>query len=226
MHICDHCKEQVGADEPDAGRPFPAFTVSGGLLGSLGAAATGSVILVPVALVAGVLADSRRCDLCEGPIEDGESGYRMMTSRDDDLDGQVFRPVAGSASSDHAGQGPTPTGSRQAFPRQGHWQTDASSPFEAPPEEEQDPQPRQDFIFDHMEGKLIERDSEFGSNDPLGVDVTPPPDSGPSAEFGEPGVPGPGELGDEPFGGLEDLSLDTMDAFEPFDLPPIEEPLQ
>ena len=48
MHICNQCRERISADQPDHSRGFPAFTIMGGLIGVLGAASTGALLLVGV----------------------------------------------------------------------------------------------------------------------------------------------------------------------------------
>ena len=52
MLICDKCKEKItAAEQSENNRPFPAFTVVGGILGTFGAVLTGTILAVPAAIV-------------------------------------------------------------------------------------------------------------------------------------------------------------------------------
>ena len=93
MHICNQCRERISADQPDHSRGFPAFTIMGGLIGVLGAASTGALLLVPATVFAGMLADTRRCDVCgEESHQDDLSWRSWPESWAGDRIGLLFPP--------------------------------------------------------------------------------------------------------------------------------------
>jgi hypothetical protein len=76
MYVCQSCAEQFPpsvAPQPK----IPALTLGGGVLGGVAAALTGQIALVPVALIAGLLADLRRCSICGANIPHDAPAYRF-----------------------------------------------------------------------------------------------------------------------------------------------------
>ncbi len=178
MDVCDKCKEQMEAHEPDTSRPFPAFTVAGGILGTLGAAATGAILLVPAAVIVGVLADSRRCGMCGTQIEDHAPGYRMMTTEDDDLVEQVYRPVV-----------------RPPF----YEDQPLDQQFLDDPSEALTGRPQPEFVYDHIDGVLAPREGAVSEgNDFGGLAGEASPDLG---SAGMSGMEGSGPTGGASAGG-------------------------
>ncbi|MBM4032142.1 MAG: hypothetical protein FJ291_10195 [Planctomycetes bacterium] len=94
MKVCAKCKSVFAGDEPDPRFPFPAFGMLGAALGVAGAIATGTIILAPAGLVAGLLADAReQCESCGEPIEDGEEAFAMLEARQESGGEALFTPV-------------------------------------------------------------------------------------------------------------------------------------
>lgn len=95
MYLCSNCRERLSDLEPDASTPFPAWTVAAGTLASVAAAATGALLLIPAALVAGALKDThrRRCEICETEVDETDDGYRVMSERKDHRGRSVYRPI-------------------------------------------------------------------------------------------------------------------------------------
>jgi len=94
MFVCEGCKTQLHrAENEGTGRPFPAFSVAGGVLGSLAAVATGTILLVPAAVVLGAVADSRRCGLCGAEVQKDEPAYHMMHELPGESGSPAYRPV-------------------------------------------------------------------------------------------------------------------------------------
>ena len=126
MLLCERCRGQIGAPEADARFPFTAYGLAGGALGTLAAIATGTVILVPAGLIAGILAGACKCEGCGAEVNEGEPTFHMMETGQDEGGAPVFaasRPgrerspttedaVFGAAPSARPQQGP-----RQAAPR-------------------------------------------------------------------------------------------------------------
>ena len=139
MDVCSDCQSRIAPEERDAEGPFPTFTALGGALGALAAALTGAIVLVPAALVAGALADARRCGMCGAPIAEDEAGYRAMVEKEDDSLERIYRPVVK----------PPPT--EDQLLEQPHLLDEFS-------ETPCDPQ-QQEFVFDPVEGLLVARDA-------------------------------------------------------------------
>jgi len=78
MQLCEKCR--VGLAEPGSETrfPFPCTTVAGGALGAAAAAVTGTLVLVPLALLAGAVLDASRCDRCGEAIEEADPRYATM----------------------------------------------------------------------------------------------------------------------------------------------------
>jgi hypothetical protein len=168
--ICDDCRQRVsGNDAMDGERPFPAFTVTGALLGSIGAAASGTLLIVPAAIVAGAALDAgRRCAVCGAEIGEDDGAYHLMEEMDDGLGTRSYR-AAGP---------PAPTVARSRPTKRG---IGRSQPCAKPPrqpvfgdslghaEEEPEEQHETRFVFDEIEGRLVQADPE--PDDPLSDDA-------------------------------------------------------
>jgi len=177
MYVCDNCGRRLSCrQETESRRPFPAFSVAGAAAGLLGAAATGSILLIPAALVLGVAADVRRCGLCGAEDQENEGGFHLMDERPDDLGGQVYRPVERPSPSAGREPGPSPTSSTPprpiSRPAEPLSQFARTNPLETPrppaPGQEQD-----EFRFDELERALVRQEPPPV---PAGfdMDVSPP----------------------------------------------------
>jgi len=93
MRLCEKCKEELAESEPDDRFPFGAFTVVGGMLGGMGAAATGGLLLVPAGLIAGAMADVHRCDRCGAEEDDENPHYTPMEVEEDGTGESRFAPL-------------------------------------------------------------------------------------------------------------------------------------
>jgi len=172
--ICDDCKRHISTDEAaDGERPFPAFTVAGGLVGSLAAAATGTLLIVPAAVVAGAALDvGRRCSACGTEIGDEDEAYYLMEEMDDGVGARSYRAARSPASAD---TGPPPQ--QGGFKRSDRFSgfppcsepEHAFDPFDEKPEDEREAT----FVFDEVEGRLLQKESVFDTLTPdAGVRVS------------------------------------------------------
>lgn len=93
MLICEECKQQVTEPETDNRFPFPCFTAIAGALGTAAAFLTGALVMVPAALVAGILADTCHCELCGREIDEGEDSYVPMEALGDHRGAGLFAPA-------------------------------------------------------------------------------------------------------------------------------------
>lgn len=155
--------------QPESGRQFPAYSVTGGVIGTVGAALTGTLLLVPATVIVGAIADTltRRCGICGNEINEGEpSYYHLMEELDDKSGGQTYRPVG---KSDRTAQmTPRQSGSGQfqhgSQPPQEVQETSQTNPLDV--SQESDDQGAQcEFVFDEMEGKLVPRDLPRSENE-------------------------------------------------------------
>ena len=225
MYICTKCKEEIGIEQPETGRSFPAYSVIGGLIGAVGAAVTGTLLVVPATVIAGAVADmlTRSCGICGSEIPEGQDAYRLMEELGDESGGQTYRPVGRS------------DGTAQMTPQRsglGQFQHGQQPPQEiqetsqnpSDVSQESDDQRTQEFVFDEMEGKLVPRDLATGEK---GADIDLADGLGDNAEvdfetqqfFGlhdETGAPDADHFRDF----ADDARLD-VDPFEPFDEPPV-----
>ena len=175
MYICNNCKEKISSGEQqDVGRAFPAFTVAGGILGTLGAALTGTILAVPAAIVAGAVADisSRRCEMCDTEIEDEEPSYHLMEELSDPVGGQSYRPVGKSAGFAQSGsQQPGSQRLQEGFQPLGRT-TETSEPTLPDPIDKPGNQLEQsEFIYDETEGKLVQKDLPLTQDDEVNVSL-------------------------------------------------------
>ena len=223
MFVCEGCKTRMkGVEDVGASRPFPAFAVAGGVLGSLAAAATGAILLVPAAVVLGAVADSRRCGLCGVEVQKDEPAYHMMHELPGESGSPAYRPVTrppqplapqpdpGPPGQGRAPQGRMPEGSN---PRSG-----PASLFDSS-RRPNEPRVQADFTFDEIRGVLVSKESPA---DPEGfesdLDIAPiaPMDAGP--ELASPFF---NEALSEPFLDLGDeFEFDLGDDVFPGELPP------
>lgn len=94
MFICETCKQSMGAEQDSHDGSFPACSVLASILGALGAAVTGALSIVPIAVLGGALADTlRQCEICGRQIEKDEPVYQVVEQLDDEMGGQTYRPV-------------------------------------------------------------------------------------------------------------------------------------
>lgn len=105
MHICNNCKEKMAAAEQGENpRPFPAFTVSAGIAGTIAGAATGLLLLVPAAIILGAAADCRRCGQCGAEMDESDDGYHLMEEMADESGCHSYRSSANPPRSRHRQQ--------------------------------------------------------------------------------------------------------------------------
>ncbi len=96
MRLCDQCRSELAHDGENVGQRLPIYTITGGSLSTLGAVITGTIVLIPIGLLAGTLADTQghRCDRCGKELEESEDSYQLMTEHEDSCGGKVYRPVS------------------------------------------------------------------------------------------------------------------------------------
>ena len=163
MFVCEGCKTRMHrAEDAGTGRPFPAFSVAGGVLGSLAAAATGAILLVPAAVVLGAVADSRRCGLCGAEVQKDEPAYHMMHELPGESGSPAYRPVqrppqSATPQPDFGPpiQGRAPQGRSMEGPSR---QFGPASLFDSP-QQPKEAKVQADFTFDEVRGGLVPRES-------------------------------------------------------------------
>jgi len=224
MFVCEGCKTRMHRPEDGGtGRPFPAFSVAGGVLGSLAAVATGAILLVPAAIILGAVADTRRCGLCGAEVQKDEPAYHLMHELPGEPGSPAYRPVTrppqpsvpqpdpGPPGQGRAPQGRMPEGSN---PRSG-----PASLFDSA-QRPNELRVQADFTFDEMRGALVPKEPP---SDPGGFESDPE-----VAPFTPMDVGGP-ELASPFFDeALPDLSSDLGDGWvfglgddvSPGELPP------
>jgi hypothetical protein len=150
MLLCSNCKNQIGSEQTENDKSFPAYTVIGGLVGTLGAAVTGTLLLVPATFIAGAFADSltRRCEICDSEIEENDPGYHLMEELGDELSGRSYRPVG---KSNPEAQQPLQQGSQPAQRVHEGGHSDSLNT----PEQFDNPQEQCELTFDEVEGRLV-----------------------------------------------------------------------
>ncbi len=168
MLICDNCKEHMRTKQSENTRSFPAFTVAGGLIGTVGSLVGGPLLLVPAAVVAGALADTaaRNCGMCGKEISEDEPSYHLMEELGDEYGGLTYRPVAGS-------QGPAPQFPQRSYSKLAErdgFNPGRSEPLiegviNESPEECSKRQPQAEHVFDEVEGKLVLKDIPSNGTD-------------------------------------------------------------
>lgn len=159
MDVCEDCKRKISDAYPDPDLPFPAYEIAGGFLGTTVAVATGAVLLVPAAFVAGAVMDllKRRCRMSDAEIEDEDSGCHVMTAPDDGQGGRFFRSAGEEENISCSPRRPgarltrqPPREYRQAERREG-------SAFRELPGSLDDEREAA-FVFGEIAGKLVRRD--------------------------------------------------------------------
>jgi len=201
MFVCEGCKTRMkGAEDMAASRPFPAFAVAGGVLGSLAAAATGAILLVPAAIVLGAVADSRRCGLCGVEVQKDEPAYHMMHELPGESGSPAYRPVTRPPQPSAPQPDPGPPGQGRA--PQGHTmegsnsRTGPASLFDSS-RRPNEPRVQADFTFDEMRGALVPKEppSDLGGfeSDPEVAPFTPMDVGGPelASPFFDEALPDP-----------------------------------
>ena len=226
MYVCKKCGRRLSRrQETESRRPFPAFSVAGAAVGLLGAAATGSILLIPAALVLGVAADVRRCGLCGAEDQENEGGFHLMDERPDDLGGQVYRPVERPSPS--AGREPGPSSMASTPPRPAPKAEDprrqfaqtsrVDTPGSPAPSQEQ-----AEFRFDELERALVRQEPPPV---PAGFDMDVSPPEAP--DVAGPDLPSLSDDGGavDLFPGLDDGWVFELGEETPLDNVPPEEPL-
>jgi len=104
MHLCEKCKAELAEPGSESRFPFPSSTVAGGALGAIGAVVTGTVILVPLGMLAGAALDAGQCDGCGEPVEEADPRYAMMEAGEEDGE-PIFTPFQPSRNRDQADEG-------------------------------------------------------------------------------------------------------------------------
>lgn len=170
--ICDDCRQRVSEDTVAGGdRPFPAFTVTGAIAGSLAAAVSGTLLVVPAAVVAGAALDAgRQCSVCGAEMGDDDEAYHLMEETDDGLGTRSYRSAAPRSAADSI---PRPTRGgvgRSQGPSRPFGQPDLDDPFDAA---EGVPENRHEtrFVFDEVEGRLVQEEPQPA--DPFSGDAIP-----------------------------------------------------
>lgn len=229
MFICSNCKSQIGSEQAENGKLFPAYTVIGGLIGTVGAAVTGTLLLIPATVVAGAVADSltQRCGICDSEIEENDPGYHLMEELGDELSGRTYRSVG---KSNPVTQQPSQqSNSRQ--PQQGFQPTqrihesshsDSSNTFG----QFDNQQEQCEFVFDETEGKLVQQQQSSEQNcDDLSLsngfnnDLNMGSETQQSFELDD----GIGDDPTDPFSDFQDDSSLDVNTFGLIDEPPVGE---
>jgi len=92
MKLCEGCKGELTEPESEGRFPFPCSTVAGGALGAAGAAVTGTLVLLPLGLIAGAALDAGQCERCGGTMDDADPAYALMEAGEDGAGESVFSP--------------------------------------------------------------------------------------------------------------------------------------
>ena len=210
MDVCKECVERVGVLEIDCSRPFPAWTVAAGTLATLAAATTGAILLVPVALVAGSLGDTRarHCEICGRRLGEQDEGYRLVQERQNERGDASYATVQRS---DQAGQ---PDQDRHVpHSRHEHAGTQQSAedshPVSAGAFDEPEPAPSgAEYVFDEAEGMLVPVKDPPDAHSPLdGLSGWIEDNVGAS----DPELPLPA-IGESATSGLTDLGKDVVEG--------------
>lgn len=210
MYLCSNCRERLSDLEPDASTPFPAWTVAAGTLASVAAAATGALLLIPAALVAGALADKRprRCDICHAGVDETDSGYRLMSEHKENSGSRSYRPLRQSANEDHeAGQYDTRAlhdtlsdqSPQMARGPESMFASPHDSPFLEPPSS---------YVFDEVQGLLVPQDPNVGNGS---LDVFSSLDGEAGIGLGEASMT---DVGESAGGFLTELGSSMLDGIE------------
>lgn len=225
MYICNNCKEEIGIEQPESSRSFPAYSVIGAIIGVAGAAATGILLLVPATVIAGAAADTltRRCGICDSEIAEDEPAYHLMEELGGESGGQTYRPVGKS------------DGGAQMIPQQsglGQFRHRSQPPQEiqetnqnlSDVSQESDEQRTQEFVFDETEGKLVPQDLLSGENG-ANIDLADGLEDNPGVDFETRQFSGlhdeTGTRDADHFAMFPDDAPIDIDPFDPIDEPPI-----
>jgi hypothetical protein len=104
MKICKDCMEKEYETQEEKDLPFPAFTIVGGLFCSAATLLIGSLVLIPVGLLAGAATDIARCEIC-GSKDDNL--YETMNSEEDE-EGRIYSPMDSMGGAGDSGSFGTP----------------------------------------------------------------------------------------------------------------------
>jgi len=88
QHLCKDCMERYGINTSD-GPIFPSGTILGVLLGSVASLLTGSLVFIPLSLVAGLTIDVVRCEVCGSDRE----VHQLVIETEDPQRGRIIRPL-------------------------------------------------------------------------------------------------------------------------------------
>jgi hypothetical protein len=84
MRVCEHCIEDLFEVEENPDGTFPGLTVVGAIIGGVAAAVTGSLVLVPLGVLAGFGGDIAVCAIC-GSDEGLHELMEQIVERDDHI---------------------------------------------------------------------------------------------------------------------------------------------
>lgn len=88
-YLCEECMHENYVTEENTNSPFPSFSIVGGIFGTVATLVTGALILVPIAIIAGVGADIvAKCESCGSE----ENVYEAMSTEEDE-DGRSYSPL-------------------------------------------------------------------------------------------------------------------------------------
>jgi len=140
----------------------------------LAAAASGTLLIVPAAVVAGAALDlGRRCSVCGTEIGNDDEAYHLMEETDDGLGARSYRAAATPARAESSSRPmQRGIGRSQAYAKSPHQPGfgESSDPTEEEPEDRRETR----FVFDEIEGRLVQEEPEL--DDPFS-------DAGVTGEF-------------------------------------------
>ena len=87
MNLCKNCLSKI-----EGGENLPVYSVGWGAAGVLAAIATGTPVLIPLGLIAGILVDVERCGQCGAAMSETNPLYMPMHGKEDAVGGQTFTP--------------------------------------------------------------------------------------------------------------------------------------
>lgn len=224
MIVCKDCKEESTIEQSENDRAFPAYAVAGGLIGAAGTLVTGTLLLMPMAVVAGALTDvlGRQCGVCGDEIEEGESAYSLMEELDDGVGGRSYRcagnsqePVSPNLQKHSVSSRPEGSQSDKETPGWSRTSGDRSLV------ESHDPPLQDRLVFDQVEGRLMQAEPLPGEG---AIDPNLPDgfDNHACVDFGAQGLSGLEQGQWDP--GLEEFSFFHDDVEADIDpLGPIDE---
>jgi hypothetical protein len=224
MHVCRKCKERHFSAELDQARPFPAFTVTGGIAGMLAGALAGplAVVAVPAGIIAGAAVDVSRCGLCGNQIGQGDQGFRLLNESDDGLGGRSYRLAAEPATGQEAMQALSPAKPPPAAKRQ-HSTAALRQPIEPDPFGHEGPR-QGELTFDQVKGVFVPRDRPPESDVPLDASLPGVPDGPADPSTVEAVDTSSANPFDGPFFDPGNTEGSTFQGFNLDEPPPAEEP--